>query len=285
MRGSQATKRTVVGAFLLAAAWSSGLFAADFNGDGVADLAVFRPASGLWVVRGVTRVYFGAGGDTPVPGDYGGAGTDAPAVYRSALGLWAVRGVTRAYFGGPSDIAVPSGRAALQGLLKTGQTDPVQDGDDGDIQAGLAFDYQTAAPDRTQPDQVVTIDRTTGLMWASDGRGKGCFNGQSSTWSAALVWASNLEFAGYDDWRLPSLQELLSLVDYGQFYPALSSEHFPNTEPQQGVLADNLSGYWSGTTYWYPVGAQAWIISFSSGYIVPRDKSDRNYVRAVRVGE
>ncbi|MDP8235535.1 MAG: DUF1566 domain-containing protein [Candidatus Erginobacter occultus] len=276
---------TSVGVLLLAGVGSAGIFAADFNGDGTSDMAIFRPTSGLWAARGVTRVYFGNTGDNPVAGDYGGSGMDAPAVYRSSSGLWAVRGVTRVYFGGSSDIPVPSGRAALLGLLRTGQTDSVQVGDDGDAQAGLAFNYQTLAPDRNQPDQVVTIDRTTGLIWASDGQGKGCFNGQSSTWSEALVWARNLQFAGYDDWRIPSLQELLSLVDYGRFYPAISSGHFPNTEPQLVEGADNSSGYWSGTTYWYPEGTQAWMISFSSGYIVPREKNNYNYVRAVRGGE
>jgi len=29
----------------------------DFNGDGTADIAIFRPNSGLWSIRGVTRVY------------------------------------------------------------------------------------------------------------------------------------------------------------------------------------------------------------------------------------
>jgi len=71
----------------------------DYDGDGTSDLAVFRPAAGLWAVRGVTRAYFGRDGDLPVPGDYTGRGTDDIAVFRSTSGLWAVRGVTRAYWG------------------------------------------------------------------------------------------------------------------------------------------------------------------------------------------
>ena len=38
----------------------------DYNGDGLADVVIFRPSNGLWAVREITRVYFGALGDMPV---------------------------------------------------------------------------------------------------------------------------------------------------------------------------------------------------------------------------
>ncbi len=31
----------------------------DYDGDGISDIAIFRPNSGLWAVRGLGRVYFG----------------------------------------------------------------------------------------------------------------------------------------------------------------------------------------------------------------------------------
>jgi hypothetical protein len=79
----------------------------DFDGDGSTDIAIFRTASGLWAVTNLTRAYFGADGDIPVPGDYTGDGTVTPAVFRPAAGLWAVKGVTRTYFGRQDDIPVP----------------------------------------------------------------------------------------------------------------------------------------------------------------------------------
>ncbi len=79
----------------------------DYNGDGRADIAVFRPASGLWAVRGITRVYFGSSSDLPVSGDYDNDGTTDIAVFRPATGLWEIREVTRAYFGGFGDLPVP----------------------------------------------------------------------------------------------------------------------------------------------------------------------------------
>ena len=80
----------------------------DYDGDGMTDLAVFRPAAGLWAVKGITRLYFGGPRDRPVPGDYDGDGTCDPAVFGRTSGRWAVRGVTRAHFGLPSDEPVPA---------------------------------------------------------------------------------------------------------------------------------------------------------------------------------
>ncbi len=79
----------------------------DYNADGTSDIAVFRPTTGLWAVRGVTRLYFGSFTDSLVPGDYRGDGTTLPAVFRPSTGLWAVRGLTRLYFGSSTDSPRP----------------------------------------------------------------------------------------------------------------------------------------------------------------------------------
>jgi len=83
------------------------LLGADFDGDSREDIAIFRPSSGLWAVRGVTRIYFGGTGDQPQPGYYSGGNSIDIAIFRGSTGLWAVRGVTRIYFGGIGDIARP----------------------------------------------------------------------------------------------------------------------------------------------------------------------------------
>jgi len=44
----------------------------------------------------------------------------------------------------------------------------------------------------------------------------------------------------YTDWRLPTIQELFTLVDYSRCNPAIDTTIFPNTE---------ASSYWSSTAY------------------------------------
>ncbi len=80
----------------------------DYNGDATTDIAIFRPAAGLWAVKGVSRIYFGSSSDTPVPGDYNGDGQPELAIFRPASGLWAIRGLTRTYFGASGDTPVPA---------------------------------------------------------------------------------------------------------------------------------------------------------------------------------
>ena len=69
--------------------------AADFDGDGKTDPAVYVPSTGGWFIynsatKTVTHYAFGAPGDIPVPGDYTGIGRAEPAVYRPSTSQWIV---------------------------------------------------------------------------------------------------------------------------------------------------------------------------------------------------
>ncbi len=83
--------------------------AADFDGDSRDDIAIYRSSTGLWAIRGITRVYFGAVGDVPSPGDYNGDGVSDIAIFRDSTSLWAIRDETRIYFGAESDQPVLGG--------------------------------------------------------------------------------------------------------------------------------------------------------------------------------
>ncbi len=80
----------------------------DYNGDGTSDIALFRPAAGLWLVKDLTRRYFGTGTDIPVPEDYNGDRAWDIALFRPAAGKWLIDGAAQVYFGGSGDIPVPA---------------------------------------------------------------------------------------------------------------------------------------------------------------------------------
>ena len=68
-------------------------------------------------------------------------------------------------------------------------------------------------------------DRATGLMWSK------ADSGQGMNWQDALAWVQkkNAEkFLGHDDWRLPSVKELQSIVDYTR---SPDTTHSPAIDP------------------------------------------------------
>ena len=82
-------------------------------------------------------------------------------------------------------------------------------------------------------DDGTVTDTATGLMWQQGAP-------SSMTWEAALTYADGLALAGFNDWRLPTITELQSIVDFSRASPAIDTNWFPGT---------GVSYYWSSTTY------------------------------------
>ncbi len=67
-------------------------------------------------------------------------------------------------------------------------------------------------------------------------------------WEKALEYAENLEYAGYNDWRLPNVKELHSIVDY-RYAPDARDKNMrrPAIDPVF-ELTKAESWFWSSTT-------------------------------------
>lgn len=123
-------------------------------------------------------------------------------------------------------------------------------------------------------DELTVTDNITGLIWVRDADGPGCNDGNTSTWTVAITFCEDLDFAGEDDWRLPNVRELMSIVDYGKDSAPRINPIFTNTAS---------SYYWTSTTY-VPSPPAVWTVDFADGVVDYRSKTISRYVRAVRSG-
>lgn len=154
------------------------------------------------------------------------------------------------------------------GLPKTGQTISYRAGDDGDLKKG----YPLTGDRFTDNGDGTITDNATGLMWVKDGEGAGCNGGNVINWNGAIDFCNSLNFAGHADWRLPNINELQSIVNYGTVSPSSYPTYFPGTKSDF---------YWSSTTY-ADGSAYVWFVYFDYGYVDYLSKTDVNYVRPVR---
>ena len=103
------------------------------------------------------------------------------------------------------------------------------------------------------------------LMWQDDER---VFIGD---WKQAKERCERLNFAGYSDWRLPRIDELISITDKTKFSSAINSAF-------KYVKSDF---YWSSTKF-ADGSSRAWFVHFKNGYADWSGISDRLFARCVR---
>lgn len=93
------------------------------------------------------------------------------------------------------------------------------------------------------------IDSVTRLVWQHSAPVT------TMTLSEARSYCTQLNLGGFANWRLPTLVELSSLVDYGVLQPAIEITAFPNTVKD---------AYWTGTRSSRDAAA-AWTVDFNIG--------------------
>ncbi len=196
------------------------------------------------------------------------------------------------FLGNPTElVGLCAGPPAASGLPDTGQS-KCYDASGAEIScesatcSGQDGSYATGCPREgrfTDNGDGTVTDHCTGLMWqkdTADVNGDGRVSpewdgGDLVQWCNALTYCEGLSFAGHDDWKLPDVRELQSIVDYGRFGPAM--------DPVFGAFPD---WYWSSTSNAvFPF--EAWLVHFFVGRVVSSgdvEGDDAFYVRAVRSG-
>ncbi len=143
-------------------------------------------------------------------------------------------------------------------------------------------------------------DNNTGLIWQKCSAGQN--NDSSCSGSAAtynwylatgttdsnfnpsgtnICGALNTStFGGHNDWRLPTEQELQTIVDYSipSPGPTIKAAYFPNT------IASPSSAYWSSNTYTHS-GSYAWRVFFNDSHVGYNYKTALHDVRCVSGGQ
>lgn len=148
-------------------------------------------------------------------------------------------------------------------LKKTGQINIYQKYDDGTYKKGIAFNFN-----RDSVKEIV-VDNITELMWQDTVEVKDSLKKKNLT--EAIEYCNRLVIDEYDDWRLPTINELKGLVDYSQKNISIHSI-FKNIAPDR---------YWSLTPK-HSSNSNYWWISFDFAEISTEEKSTLCYVRCVR---
>jgi hypothetical protein len=151
--------------------------------------------------------------------------------------------------------------------------------------AGIAQLLSGVGRFRDNGDGTLT-DAHTGLTWEKKGSDPtDPSHYVESTYAEADLpgWLASMQgLGGHADWRIASIGDLLSLVDYGDDPPV--PDALDRCEPDCGAVACSCTStnnvYWSATPF---LGASyPWIVSFADGWIDGGSGVTAAAVRAVR---
>jgi|GEM_PF-957552 len=111
----------------------------------------------------------------------------------------------------------------------------------------------------------IVSDQTTGLMWQKSD------DGVERNFADAILYAENLTLGDCSDWRLPTIDELQTLLD---------KSYSPMVDP---LFECRTSLYWSGSVE-ADNPSFAWSLNFSYGNMNQNAKTNAFFVRCVRSG-
>ena len=117
------------------------------------------------------------------------------------------------------------------------------------------------------------LDRETGLIWERSP------DSTLRTWFSARFSCNNRSVDGRKGWRLPSVQELASLIDMN--VPDAGAPRLPVGHPFLNVMPDL---YWSATDFVGSTEPVAWYVFLANGAVSGNSKSFTHRTWCVRGG-
>ncbi len=122
---------------------------------------------------------------------------------------------------------------------------------------------------------AAVLDKETGLVWAANANLFG-----KKTWDEAIYYcADQVDLGGRKGWRLPTREELASLLDTSETEPALPlgyDSYFSNVQ---------LDFYWSSTSrHGFEENPRAWYVNMGSSSVNNTWQDSPLYVWPVRGG-
>ncbi len=111
-------------------------------------------------------------------------------------------------------------------------------------------------------------DAETNLMWQQAEPGV-------KKWDEAMKYCEDLSLAGHDDWRLPKIDELLTIVDNKLVQPAVDIKFFPD-------FPHTLLFFWTSSESDKHAKYKAKMVIFNDGSTDEAAKRKKHYTKCVR---
>ena len=112
----------------------------------------------------------------------------------------------------------------------------------------------------------IVIDKQNKLMWQDNSE----VTEYLETAITAKVYCENIVLNGYIDWRVPSINEMINIIDVNEKNAIHKKFKFvkPNIYSTYSTFEDDMDLLWA--------------VDFKTGIITTDEKTDENYIRCVR---
>ena len=132
----------------------------------------------------------------------------------------------------------------------------------------LLIIIQLGFADYTNNGDETFTDNVTGLIWQNSSDN----NTNELSWIDAMNYCENLSISNNNNWRLPTINELITLINPLEYNPSIYN-----------IFTYTANAYyWSSTTY-INSKDEAWVVTFAEGGInmISKSGTSGRYVRCV----